>query len=156
MCGEGSNFSIDVSSITICLSPLTEKAAEQAGGFFGSGSLLYPHAVVQPGMVDDGKHGAAGAGFGIERGEDEAVKAGMDHRAGAHGAWLKSNVERAAGEAVVAERHRGGAHGSNFGVGGGVVVAKDSILPAGDDGVLVHDDCADRDLAGFRGEAGFG
>ena len=107
-------------------------------------------------MVDDGKHRTAGAGFWIGRGEDEAVDAGVDHSAGAHCAWLKSNVERAAVKAVIVESRGGGAHGDDFGVGGGVVVAKDAILAAGYDGVFVDDDGADGDFAGFRGQAGLG
>src|SRR6185437_13851217 len=96
-------FPLAWSSITICLSPLAKKAAEQVAGFFGAGSLLYPHSMVKAGMIDDGKHRAARAGFGIGCGEDEAVDSGMDHGSGAHGAWLKSNVERAAGESVIVE-----------------------------------------------------
>jgi hypothetical protein len=48
------------------------------------------------------------------------------------------------------------AEGDDLGVGGGVVVAEDAVLAAGDDLATMDDDGADGDFAGgFRG-AGFG
>jgi hypothetical protein len=56
----------------------------------------------------------------------------VDHRPGAHGAGLKGGIEFAAGEPVVAEGAGSLAHGDNLGMGCGVEVAQDAILPAAD------------------------
>ena len=103
-------------------------------------------------MVHDAEDRAAGAGLGVGRGVDEAGDARVEDGAGAHGAGLERDVEGAAGvllrEAVVGEVARGVAEGDDLGVGGGVVVAQDAVLAAGDDLVLIDDDGADGDLAG--------
>ena len=60
-------------------------------------------AVVELGMVHDGEDAAAGSGFGIVGGVDEASDAGVEDGSGAHGAGLERGVEGAAFEAVVGE-----------------------------------------------------
>ena len=112
-------------------------------------------------MVHDGEDGAAGAGFGIGSGVDQAGDAGVEDSAGAHGAGFERDVESAAfvvfiEEAIVFEGAAGVAEGDDLGVGGGVVFAEDAVLAMGDDLALVDDDGADRDFAGGFGGAGFG
>ena len=107
-------------------------------------------------MVHDAEDGAAGAGFGIGCGVDEAGDAGVEDGAGTHGAGFESDVEGAAfvifvQQTVIFEGAAGVAEGDDFGVGGGVVVAEDAVLAAGDDLALVDDDGADGDFAGVLG-----
>ena len=105
------------------------RSGQQRAAFFGEDAFDDFDAVVERGMVHDGEHGAAGAGFGVAGGEDQAGDARVEDGAGAHGAGFERAVERAAGEAVVAERAAGGAQGDDFGVGGGVVGAETWLLP---------------------------
>jgi len=139
---------------------LAEEVGEQRAALFGEQAGGDFDAVVKLRVVDDGEYGAAGAGLGVGRGVDEACDAGVEDGAGAHGAGFEGDVEGAAGgvlrQAVVGEVARGLAQGDDLGVGGGVVVAEDAVLAAGDDLVLVDDDRADGDLAGEFGGAGFG
>ena len=48
------------------------------------------------------------------------------------------------------------AEGDDLGVGGGVVVAQDAVLPAGDDLAVEGEDGSDGDFAVTLGGAGFG
>ena len=59
-------------------------------------------------------------------------------------------------QAIVFEGAAGLAEGDDLGVGGGVVVAEDAVLAAGDDFATMDDDGADGDFAGGFGGAGFG
>ena len=98
-------------------------------------------------MIHDGEHAAAGSGFGVGGGVDEATDARVEDGSGAHGAGFEGDVEGAVCEAIVPEMKAGLAEGDDLGVGGGVAVAKDSVLAAGDDLISVNDDCADGDFA---------
>ncbi len=71
----------------------------------------------------------------------------MEDGSGAHGAGFEGGVEGAVFEAIVFEGEAGFAEGYDLGVGGGVGVAEDSVLAAGDDFVFVDDDCAYGDFA---------
>jgi hypothetical protein len=51
------------------------------------------------------------------------------------------------GEAIVFEMAAGLAEGDDLGVGGGVVIAEDAVLAAGDDFAVVDNDRADGDFA---------
>jgi hypothetical protein len=83
------------------------------------------------GWLRTAEDGAAGAGFGVGRGVDEAGEARVEDGAGAHGAGFEGDVEGAGGgQAVVGEVAGGGAEGDDLGVGGGVVVAQDAVLAA--------------------------
>src|ERR1700687_768998 len=93
-------------------------------------------------MFQDGENRAAGAGFGVGCGVDEARDAGVEDGSGAHGAWLEGGVEGAVFEAVVGEGATGFAEGYDLGVGGGVGVAEDSVLAPADDFVFVDYDGA--------------
>jgi len=111
-------------------------------------------------MVHDAEDGAAGAGLGVGCGVDEARDAGVEDGAGTHGAGFEGDVESAASvavifvdQAIVFEGAAGLAEGDDLGVGGGVVVAEDTVLAMGDDLALVDDDSADGDFAGGFGGA---
>ncbi len=121
---------------------------EEAGGEFDF--------VVELGVVHDAEDAAAGSGFGVGCGVDEAGDAGVEDGSGAHGAGFEGGVEGAVFEAVVAEVKAGLAEGYDLGVGGGIAVAEDSVLAAADDLVFVDDDCAYGDLAVSFGVVGFG
>jgi len=113
-------------------------------------------AVVELRVVHDGKNRAAGAGFGIRRGVDEAGDAGVEDGSGAHGAGFECHVKGAIFDAVVGEVAAGFAEGDYFGVGGGIGVAEDAVLASADDFPLMNNDCADRDFAGGLGSLRFG
>ena len=90
-----------------------------------------------------------GAALRVGRAEDQAGDAGVADRAGAHGAGLQGDEELEAGQAIVAERLRGGPQGQDLGVGGGIGEPDRPLRAARDDraGRRVDDDRADRRLA---------
>jgi hypothetical protein len=138
-----------------------EEVGEEGAALFGEEAGDDLDFVVELGVVHDGEDGAAGAGFGVGCGVDEARDASMEDGAGTHGAGFEGDVEGAAlvifvEQAVVFEGAAGLAEGYDFGVGGGVVVAENAVLAAGDDFAAVDDDGADGDFAGEFGGAGFG
>jgi hypothetical protein len=106
-------------------------------------------------MVHDGENRAAGPGFGIACGVDEAGDASVKDGSGAHGAWFERDVESAVFDAVVAEMAAGFAQGDDLGVGSGIGVAEDAVLASADDFALVDDDCAYGHLTGGFGGVGF-
>ena len=71
----------------------------------------------------------------------------MDHGSCAHGARLKRDIERAAGEPIVAKSSSGCAERDDFSMGCWIHVAEDAILAAGDDGTVADDNRADGHLA---------
>lgn len=107
-------------------------------------------------MVHDAKDTAAGSGFGVGGGVDQAGDAGVEDGSGAHGAGFEGDVEDAVVEAVVGEVSTGFAESDDFGVGGGIRVTEDSVLTAADDLILVDDDGSYGDLAGGFCSGGFG
>ncbi len=108
--------------------------------------------MIELGVIEDGEDGAAGSGFGVGGGVDEAGDAGVEDGSGAHGAGFECGVESAVFEPVVFERQAGFAEGYDLSVGGGVAVAEDTVLATADDFVFVDDDCAYGDFAvGFGG-----
>jgi hypothetical protein len=111
--------------------------------------------VVELRVVHDGEDGSAGSGFRVGGGVDEAGDARVEDGSGAHGARLEGGVEGAVFEAVVGEGAAGFAEGDDLGVGGGVGVAKNSILAAAYDLVIVDDDGAYRDFSAGFGGLGF-
>src|SRR6185312_6936248 len=116
-------------------------------------------------MVHHSEHRAAGAGFWIGGGIDQSRNTCVEDRAGAHGARLQRNVERAAcvgvpvfrtaEEAVILQRAAGLAQRDDLGVGRGVVVAQHTVLPAADDLAIAHNDRADGHFAGSLRGASF-
>jgi len=108
-------------------------------------------------VVEDAEDRSAGAGLGVDCCVDQAADAGVEDGPGTHGAGLEGDVEGAARrQAIVGEGAGGVAEGDDLGVGGGVVIAQDTVLSAGDDLAVVNDDGADGDFAITLGGAGFG
>ena len=112
--------------------------------------------MVQCWVIEDAQDRAAGSGFGIGGSVDEAGEAGVENGSGTHGTGFEGGVKSAVFEAVVFEGEAGFAEGYDFGVGGGVGVAEDSVLASADDLVVVDDDCAYGDFAVGFGGLGFG
>ena len=133
-----------------------KKVAEHGAALFGEEAGGYFDFVIQLGMVHDGEDAAAGSGLGVGGGVDEATDAGVEDGSGAHGTGFEGDVEGAVVEAVVAEVKASLAEGYDLGMGGGVVVAEDPVLAAGDDLVVVDDDCTHGNFAFHLGGAGFG
>ena len=112
--------------------------------------------MVELGVVEDAEDRAAGAGLGVGCGVDQAADAGVEDGSGAHCAGLERDVEGAAfGEAIIFQRAGGCAESDDLGVGGGVVIAQDTVLAAGDDLAVEDEDGADGDFAVALGGAGF-
>ena len=102
--------------------------------------------------VDDA---AAGAALLLPRAEDHGGDAGVDDRAGAHGAGLEGDGEGAALQTPVAQSGTGLADGLDLGVGGGVAVLLATVAAPSDHGaVRPRDDAADLHLALFGGLTG--
>jgi hypothetical protein len=132
-----------------------KEIGEHRATFFGEDAFGNFCAMVERGMVHDGEHGAAGAGLGVARGEDEARDARMEDGSGAHGAGLEGAEERAAEQAIVVECEASSAEGYDFRVGGGVVGTEDLIVADAEDFARGgDDDGADGDFAGSFGGAG--
>ena len=71
---------------------------EEGAAFFGEQAGDDFYFVVELGVVHDAESddGAAGTGFGIWRGVDEAGDAGVEDGSGTHGAGFERDVEGAA------------------------------------------------------------
>lgn len=113
-------------------------------------------------MVEDAEDRTACAGLGVGCGVDKAADTGVEDGTGAHGTWLEGDVEGAApvfvfliDQAIVAEGARGVAESDDLCVGGGVVIAQNTVLTAGEDLAVEGDDGADGDFAIMLGCAGF-
>jgi hypothetical protein len=137
-----------------------EEVGEERATLVGQEAGDYFDFVVELGVVHDAEDGTAGSRFGVGRGVDEAGDAGVEDGSGTHGAGFERDVEGAAfvvfvEQAIVFEGSAGLADGDYFGVGGGVVIAEDSVLAAGNDFAAVDDDGADGDFARLLGGAGF-
>jgi hypothetical protein len=73
----------------------------------------------------------------------------------AHRARLERDVEIAIDQPLGTERRAGGADGDDLGMGGRVMVDERAIAGAGDDGAVMHNDAADRNLATVAGRVRF-
>jgi hypothetical protein len=133
-----------------------EKVGEDLATFVGEEAGGDFDFVVELGVVHDGEDRAAGSGFGVGGGVDEAGDSGVEDRSGTHGAGFEGGVEGAVFKAVVAEMLASFAEGYDFGMGGGVAVAEDSVLASAYDFVFVDHDCAYRDFAVGFGVVRFG
>lgn len=101
-------------------------------------------------MVHDFEDRSACACLRIAGSVDEFCDTSVQDGPGAHGAGFQCDVEAATGEAIVAERLSGGAHGYHLRMAGRVVVADDAVLAEADDlAFRGDDDGADGHLA-FR------
>ena len=140
-----------------------EEGGEERAALFGEEAGGDFDLVVELGVVEDAEDRTAGAGLGVGRGVDQACDAGVEDGAGAHGAGFEGDVEGAAlvfafliDQAIVGEGAGGVAESDDLCVGGGVVIAQDTVLAASDDLAVVDDDGADGDFARALGGAGFG
>jgi len=140
---------------TMASTPASKEFREQSSAFFGEHTRNDFDAMIELGMVHDLKHGTAGAGLGVGGGVDQARDAGVQDGSCTHGAGLQRDVEFAAGEPVVPEVLRDGAHGDDFGVSGGVAVANDAVLAAADDLAVQSDYGTDGNFAVGCGGACF-
>ncbi len=111
--------------------------------------------MVQAVVGQDLEAGAHGAGFGVIGSVDEVWDAGLNHGAGAHAAGLDSDVERGAGETVIAKQACGFTKDHHFRVGGGVAVADGTVARTGEDSAVTHEDGANWHFTGRPCRAGF-
>jgi hypothetical protein len=135
-----------------------EKIAEHAAAFVGENSGLHFGPVIESRMIEYFENAAAGSGLGVVGGVDKPDDACVQDGAGAHRAGFEGDVQRAASlrreQAVVRESTSCLAHRNDFGVGGGIAVAKDAILATAKHGLTIRtdDDGADGNLScGFSG-----
>jgi hypothetical protein len=134
------------------LAALGEEGLEEKGAIFGEDAGRDFDLMVEAGVGQDFEAGADGAALGVVGAVDEAWHAGLNHGAGAHAARLNGDVERDAGEAIIAEEACGFAKDDNFRVGGGVAVADGTVAGASEDLAVVDKNSADGDFAsGGRG-----
>ena len=138
------------------LATLAKKVGEERAALFSEQAGVDIDLVVELRMVHDGEDAAAGSGFGVGGGVDEAGDAGVEDGSSAHGAGLERGVEDAVFEAVVGEMTARFAEGDDLGVGCRVAVAEDSILASANDFSVVNDYCAYGNFAGGFGSVGFG
>ena len=104
--------------------------------------------MVQSAIVGDLHHAADGSGFRIVGAVDHARDAGVDERAGAHGAGLEGDDQRATQQPPVADAFRGLADGDDLGVRGRVAGDLPEVSPRRyDRAVGVEDHRADRDVS---------
>ena len=100
------------------------------------------HAMIQARMIHDFQNRAASTCFGICCGIDKATEAGVEDGPGAHGAGFERDDKRAAGKAVVVQMFRCIAHGDDFGVRCGIIVADDAVVTTTDDAAVKKNDGA--------------
>ena len=112
--------------------------------------------MVELGVIEDAEDAAAGSGFGVRGGIDQARDAGLEDGSGTHGAGLEGCVEGAVFEAIVVQCAASFTESNDLGVGGGVGVAEDTVLASADDSVFMDYDCAHRNLAVGFCVLGFG
>ena len=92
--------------------------------------------MIQRGKLEEIHCAARGAPFWIGRAKHDPLQAGMNHRAGAHRAGFLGHVERAIGEAPVAQRMLGLRDGQHLRVGRGVLEQLNLIEGTRDDPTL--------------------
>ena len=86
----------------------------------------------------------------------QATDTGGDHRSGTHGAWLESDVECGASQAVVPNCLRSPADGQQLRVGGGIVGRNRLVVRRGQQDAFEHDNRTHRHFPGLFAQAGFG
>jgi hypothetical protein len=99
------------------------------------------------------------SGFGVIRSVHQAFQAGMDGRAGTHGARLNCNKQLAVSQTMVAQLSTSLAQGDDFRVGSGVGVGQIPIPALANNFARVNDDGAHGNFTRFertmRGAEGF-
>ena len=94
------------------------------------------------------------AGLGLRCPEHERPNPRMHHRADAHETRLDRDVQRRAGEPVVADPLARRAHRHDLGMRGGIVRLARLIVAPADDVAVEDDDAADWYLSQLRGLRG--
>jgi len=122
------------------------------GGEHGWGDL---DLVVELGTGEQLEAGAEGAPFWVVGAIDKTGDAGLNNRAGAHGAGLEGYVESGFRETVVAELFRGFAKNHDFGVCCGVAIANGAVAAARENFLAINKYRADGNFAGFGAGACF-
>lgn len=110
--------------------------------------------MVELGHLEEVDHASGASAFRVGAAENDASEAGVDDRAGAHGARFLGDVEVAVGEPPVADGGLGLGDGEHFGMGGGVLEHFDLVPSTGDDFAIAHDHGTDGHLVGGMGFAG--
>jgi hypothetical protein len=106
-------------------------------------------------MIQHREAGLHGAAFGVFRAVNQTGETGLNHGAGAHGAGLDGDVERGAGQTIVADPLRRFAQRNYLGMRGGIAIADSAVSGARDDLIVQHYHRADWDFSAFGGCASF-
>jgi len=125
-----------------------EERLKQCRGFVGQESGDDFYAMIEARVRENFETGADCAATWIVGTVNEFRDAGLDHGAGTHRTGLECDVDRCARQAVVVENMGCFAERSNFGMGGGVVVANRAIAGARDDFVIVDENRPDGNFSG--------
>lgn len=134
----------------------SEEGFQELGGFFGQDAGDDVEAVVEAWVGAELIEGACAAHFGVWGAVDQALDAGVDQGAGAHGTGLKGDGQGAVLEAPGAQFACGFAEGEDFGVGGGVLKRFAEVVGLGQDFVAAVDHGADGNFASGGGFFGLG
>jgi hypothetical protein len=129
---------------------------QKRGGIRGEDAGDDFDLMVEMWVREDFETGADSAAFGIVGAVNETRNAGLNDGSGAHATRLDGDVQRGAGETIVAEQARGFAKGDHFGVGCGIAIANGAIAGAGEDLAVADEDGADGNFAGRCRGASFG
>lgn len=121
-----------------------KKIAQHSAALLGENAGPHLGSMIEARMIEDLENTAAGSSLGVVGCVDQPDDAGMENGAGAHGAGFERDVQRAASlrreQAVVRESTSCLAHRNDFGVGGGIAVAKDAILTTAKYGLTIRTD----------------
>jgi hypothetical protein len=109
-----------------------EELQQRCSRLVGKDASDHLGSMVETAIADDVPERADGAGLLVVRAEGQAVEAGQDDRAGAHGARLKSDDESAAVEAPAAEPLCGSADREELCVAGWVGVCLAPVVRRGE------------------------
>ena len=132
-----------------------EETLEKFHGLLGKHARSDVNAMVGAFVAQDFKTGAYRAAFGLIGAVHQAGDAGLNHRAGAHGAGFDGDVESGAEQAVVAGFQGGVTQGQNFGVRGGIAMGDGAVSSACDNFVIDDEYCANGNFSAFGRLAGF-
>ena len=108
-------------------------------------TFIHKHASDNLGMVvelllgEEIDHAAASAGLRIGRAEHDACDARMHHRACAHGARFKRDIQACSDKAVVTDTLRRSAHRLDLGVGSRIMTRNRRIVSFTDDFAIEYD-----------------
>jgi hypothetical protein len=145
----------DPRAVTILSSARGEKLFEHCGCFFGQDAVGDRDVMIELRMIEHREARSHGATFGVWRAIDQPCDAGLNHGAGAHGAWLNRHIQFGAREAIVPEPLRSFAERNHFGVRGGIAIGDGAVAGARDDLIVNYYYGADWNFATLGCSAGF-